>query len=372
MKNSLWKVGFIVFISVMLVLSGCSFNIDLGGATPTSEPGVGLVTPQTGIDARPTGSATSSGTSAYTLSASQYVITSQAFAVYPPEGWENQSADSEIQVEYISPDGTVLITTRFTNTGYTLDTQAFENFINATQENYYSSEPNYAELSRDLHLNEGYGSVYVNFDFNNVPQQAERLYQQEGNVIFETEFWTDLDLWDANMDFFNQYLDGVRYNGAKVENYEPYMFIQTYTGPNDLFSFEYLTPWKYTLNSSDKEFYSESYLAPDQFASIDVAYFNDKKTYWSQADAGGWALSELENTYARSSSDLKIDSDQINDNGFEQLNWHTLQDGFSGITVFKAKDTEIMLLTAYWQKDYSDVYQSSLEYVISTFASPAQ
>jgi hypothetical protein len=214
--------------------------------------------------------------------------------------------------------------------------------------------------------------IYVTFDYNNVPQKAERLYQQEGNVVFETEFWTDADKWDQNVDFFNQYLNGLTYNGTNVKNYEPYMFVQKYTGPNDLFSFDYLTPWKYTINSNDKSFYSESFVAPDVFASIDVWYYNDKSTHWSQGDAGQWAIDNLESVYAKGSGDLKIDSDQINDNGYEQLTWHTLKNGFMGITVFKAKDIEIMLLTTYWQKDYSDIYQSSMKYVLTTFASPAQ
>jgi hypothetical protein len=372
MKNSWLKsILFVVTVTSML-LSACSFSINLGNATPTAQPPAIAVTPLIGQETRPTESTSTTGTTGYKLSTSQFVIPSQAFTVYPPEGWENQSKDSEIQVEYISPDGSVLITTRFTNTGYTLDQTALENYINGNQDNIYAIQTNYAEQSRELHLDQGYGMVYVTFDYNNVPQKAERLYQQDGNVIFETEFWTDADKWDKNVDFFNQYLDGLKYNGTNVKNYEPYMFVQKYSGPNSLFSFEYLTPWKYAVNSSDKSFYSESFVSPDVFASIDVWYYNDKSTHWSQGDAGQWAIDNLESIYAKGTGDLKIDSDQINDNGYEQLNWHTLKNNFVGITVFKAKDIEIMLLTVYWQKDYSDVYQSSMEYTITTFASPAK
>jgi hypothetical protein len=374
MKITSWKTVLFVVTVTSLLLSACSFSINLGDTTPTAQPPTIEVTPVTGQETKPTESTSTTGTSTYTLSTTQFVIPSQAFSLYPPEGWENQSKDREIKVEYISPDGSVVITTQFTNTGYTLDKTAFENYINGTQENFYSSETNYAEQSRELHLDQGYGMVYVTFDFNNVPQKAERLYLQDGNVIFETEIWTDADKWDQNVDFFNQYLAGIKYTASNVKDYEPYMFVRKYTGPNDLFSFEYLTPWKYNLNSdpNDKTFYSESFVSPDVFASIDVWYYNDKSTYWSQGDAGQWAIDNLESVYAKGTGDLKIDSDQINDNGYEELKWHTLKNNFVGITVFKAKDTEIMLLTTYWQKDYSDVYQSSMEYTITTFASPAK
>jgi len=147
------KSGFLVFIAAALLLSGCSFNIDFGGSTATPE-----ATLSTNVI----------NSSGYTLSTTQFVSTSQAFAVYPPEGWENQEKNSEIQVQYISTDGATIISTRFTNTGYTLDQSAFENYINATQENYYAYEDNYSEISREMHLDQGYGMVYVTYNYNNV------------------------------------------------------------------------------------------------------------------------------------------------------------------------------------------------------------
>jgi hypothetical protein len=372
MKIRSWKkVLFVVTVTSML-LSACSFSINLGDTTPTAQPPTIEVTPVTGQETKPTESTSTTGTSTYTLSTTQFVIPSQAFSLYPPEGWENQSKDREIKVEYISPDGSVVITTQFTNTGYTLDQTAFENYINGNQGNLYANKPNYAEESRELHLDQGYGIVYVTFDYNNIAQKTERQYDQSGNVIYETEIWTDANQWDQNVDFFNLYLKGISFTASDVRNYEPYMFVQTYTDPKDLFSFKYLYPWMYQVNSSDGESNSESYMAPDGFATIYAEYFNDHKTNWSQSDADTWVKGMVESAYAKNSSDLQIDSDQINDNGYKQLNWHTLQNKFEGITVFKAEGTEIMLLTSYWQQDYSNIYKSAMEYVISTFASPAQ
>jgi hypothetical protein len=377
MTNRYWKQSLFVLAIAAILLSSCSFSINLGNPTSTTAPTPAaiVVSTQPSVDTRPTEDpTTSSSTTAGTYKLSSTLLTNPegAFSLYPPDGWENQAKDSKIKVSYISPDGSVLITTQFTNTGYKLDGAGFENFINGNQDNVYFSETNYTETSREINADKGTGMVYVTFDWNNVPQKAERLYAQDGNVIFEVEFWTDADKWDANVDFFNQYLAGITYYGSKVSNYEPYMFVQTYTGPNDLFSFEYLRPWLYQLNkTNDKYFTSESFYSPDNNAAIDVFYYNDNKTIWSQGDAGGWALTELESVYAKGASDLKIDSDQINENGFEQLNWHTKQNKLVGITVFKAKETEIMLLTTYWLQDYSSYYQSSLEYVITTFSSPA-
>ena len=105
---------------------------------------------------------------------------------------------------------------------------------------------------------------------------------------------------------------------------------------------------------------------------IDIEYFNDYKTYWSKGDAGRWAISSLESGYSKGSGDLKIDKDQMNENGYEQLNWHSIQNKETGITVFVAQDTRIALVTVAWANGYADVYQSSLEYTITTFVSPAQ
>jgi hypothetical protein len=366
MRNLFWRAGMIVFLSFALLLSGCSFSIDLGG---TSQPGFGTTTPQA-VGQKEPGSA---GSGNYSLSTTQFVLPSKAFAVYPPEGWENLAPDSKIQVRYLSPDGSVFISTQFTNTGYELDDTSFENYINGNQDNLYYMEDNYSETGRDLHLKDGYGTVYITYDYNNIPQTVERLYQREGNVIFETEFQADADQWAMNADFFNLYLDGVRYNAGNVSDYETYMFVHKHLGPNDLFSFKYLTPWGYTAtDTNDKNYTFEYYAAPDGNAYIDVRYYNDHQTQFSQADAGQWAIDKLESYYAKGTKDLKIDSDQINENGYEQLNWHTLQENWVGITVFKAQGTEIMQLSVEWQKSFADVYQSSLEYVISTFTTPAE
>ena len=377
MKISLGKVCLFVVTAAALLLSGCSFSVNLGNTTPTSLPPAVVVSPVTGQETTPTESAASteasSGTSAYTLSTTQFILPSKAFAVYPPEGWENQQKDSEIEVAYISPDGSVVITTEFTNTGYTLDTTALENYIDGNQANIYSGKSNYSEQSRELHLDQGYGMVYVTFDYNNVPQKVERLYQQDGNVIFETEFWADADKWDQNVDFFNKYLDGLTYNGSNVKNYEPYMFVNTYTNVDNLFSFDYLRPWNYVVNKTTEKYgSSESLWAPDSQAVIDILYFNDYKTYWSKGVAGQWAISSLESGYSKGSGDLKIDKDQMNENGYEQLNWHSIQNKETGITVFTAKDTRIALVTVAWANSSADVYQSSLEYTITTFVSPAK
>ena len=378
MKISFWKTGLFVITAAALLLSGCSFSINLGDTTPTSQPPAVIISPTAGQETQPPeATATtasiepSTGTGTYKLSTTQFVLPSQAFALYPPEGWENQAKDSKEKVVYVSPDGSVIISTRFTNTGYKLSPAAFEAYINGNQENIYSTESNYLELSRELHSDQGTGMVYVTFNYNNVPQKAEHLYAQDGNVIFETVFWTDLDKWDSDVDFFNKYLDGITYYGSKVSSYETYMFVQQYVGGDNFFSLEYYTPWLYQVNKTDsKDFTSISYIAPDGNAMINIDYQNDNKTYWTKGNAGQWALSALESYYAKGSGDLKIDSDQINDKGFEQLNWHTLQNGLVGITVFFAKDTQIMKLTVVWLKDYTDTYQSSLEYIISTFASP--
>jgi len=201
---------------------------------------------------------------------------------------------------------------------------------------------------------------------------VERFYKQEGNIIFETEFLTDLDKWDTMAGLFNEYLNGLQYNGNNVSNYETYMFILKDVGSDNAYSFEYYPSWQYTVNASETDFTSIQYASPDGYAVIDMDYQNDNKTYWSKGEAGQWAIDTLESYYAKNVGDLKIDSDQINDKGYEQLNWHTLQQGFQGITVFYANGTQIMKLNVAWQKDYAAYYQSALEYVITTFASPAQ
>jgi hypothetical protein len=365
------KASVAVLLAVSFVLAGCGFNISLGAKeTPTTQVRATPEVTTAPVTTEPVTTEPVTTTGSAGLSTTLYKNANGAFQFYPPEGWTN-THENDFQVTFTSPDNATLITVDFTNTGYKLDAQSMEYYINGNEANLFSFNDAYSEISRDLHLDEGYGTVYKTFNTSNVLQKAETIYNQNNDVVFTIELWTDEAKWDGMVDLFNQVIDQVTWFPNQVTGASPYMLWDQFNGLDNAFSYYYYFPWYPTWDYSG-ETKMDTYTSPDGYAFTESLYFNDRKTEWNKGNAGQWALDNLESYYAKNASDLKIDKDQLNEKGYEYLEWHTKMDEWVGVTIFYAEGTQIELLTVAWQKSYADVYESALRDIIGTFAAPAE
>jgi hypothetical protein len=370
------KASVAVLLAVSFVLAACGFNISLGGTdTPTNRPQatreVSRATESSGtIPSTEAIASSGSTTTSGTLSATLYKNKNGGFEFYPPESWI-MSGENSHAVSFSTSDNFSLVTVRYTNTGYKLDAAGFETFINGNELNRYSFKDSYTETSRDLKADQGVGTVYKSFNYNNVPQAVETIYNQASDVVFEVELWTDAAKWDGMTGLFNSFLDKVTWYPDQVSNGTPYMLVDTFYGLDNAFSYDYYQPWYPTWDySGDTKW--DLYTSPDGYAFIQSGYYNDLTTEWSTGNAGQWALDNLETYYSKNASDLKVDKDQINSKGYEYLEWHTKQGQLVGVTIFYAEGTQIELMTVAWQKSYADVYENALRYIVDTFTAPAQ
>lgn len=357
MKTKLWKKVLFFITITSLLLSACSFSINLGDTTPTPET---------------ISSTNAINTTGNTLSTELYKNKNGAFEFNPPSGWEN-SHENDYQVTYISSDGATLITVDYTNTGYTLDTTSMESYINGNEANLYSFKDGYSETSRELNLDQGYATVYKTFNYNNVLQKVETIYNQSKDVVYTIELWTDEALWAGNVDFFNQFLDSVRWYPDQVYGAAPYMLWDNFTGPDQAFSYNYYYPWNPTGDYSDPILKENKFTSPDGYAFIESVYENDGTTVWGKSSTGAWAINNLENHLAKGATDLVIDKDQIRQSdGYEYLEFHTKKDNWIGVTIFAANNTQIEFLTVAWKASYANIYENPLRDIIGTFTAPAQ
>jgi len=371
MKTPLWKESIFVVTIAALFLSGCSFSINLGNTTPTTQPPVVNV-PTQGVVSTSGNNPASSSTSSGTLSTELYKNKNGAFEFNPPSGWAI-SHENDYQTTYASPDGATLMTVDYTNTGYTLDTASMESYINGNEANLFSFKDGYSETSRELKLDQGYATVYKTFNYNKILQKVETIYNQSKDVVFTVELWTDESKWDGMVDFFNQFLGSVHWYPDQVSGKAPYMLWENFTGSDQAFSYNYYYPWYPTWDYSDPILKVDVYTAPDGNAFIKSVYENDGSTVWGKSSSGAWAINNLENNLAKGASDLVIDKDQIRQSdGYEYLEWHTKKDKWVGVTIFTANDTQIEFLTVAWQTSYADIYESPLRDIIGTFTAPAK
>jgi hypothetical protein len=371
MKIRSWKkVLFVVTVTSML-LSACSFSVNLGNPTPTAQPPAVNVATE-GLNVTAVTNTTGSSTSTDTLSTELYKNKNGAFEINPPSGWEI-SIENNYQVTYTSPDGATLITVDYTNTGYTLDTTSMESYINGNEANLYSFKDGYSETSRELKLDQGSATVYKTFNYNNILQKVETIYNQSKDIVYSIELWTDEPKWDGMVDFFNQFLDSVRWYPDQAYGGAPYMLWETFTNPDQAFSYYYYYPWYPTWDYSNPILKIDVYTAPDGNAFIKSLYENDGTTTWTKGNAGSWVITNLENYLAKGVSDLVIDKDQIRQSDqFEYLEWHTKKDNWVGVTIFTANGMQIEFLTVAWQASYANIYESPLRDIIGTFTAPAQ
>lgn len=287
------------------------------------------------------------------------------YEVYAPLGWTADEGTAAVSFEEPAGGAGAFIYLQATNTGYELDFESFQRFVRAREANFFGGYDNYEQGDEQFSEENQVGYVVKTLDFDGVPQVVETYYDQHGAVIYAIDFWVNADSYDAYAPMFDEFFNGVTVDTDKAAEADVYNWVWTFYGPDDLFSIEVPTAWRYERSTGDSTVV-DTFYSPDEHAVIqNIAY--DDGTAVSKSQAGAFALALLKNFYA---DDIKITGDKVQPDGSERLTWNSPSGDYSGVSFFESRGTTFLLFTVMYDNPYEDTYLDTLNYTISTYDVP--
>lgn len=147
--------------------------------------------------------------------------------------------------------------------------------------------------------------------------------------------------------------------------------LKTFTDQNDLYQIQVPSDWVYK-QSSGKNYYIDQFKSPDGKALVENIVYDDGTTF-NGGQKGKFALQLIYQFYSSdgTSSDIKITSDQLMDDGSERLLWHS-KGGYSGASYFETRTgrTTFLMFTIEWLDDAEDLYLDTLNQIVGSYAIP--
>jgi hypothetical protein len=349
----------LIFLPALLLSTGLSCSLLPGGGA--QEPQPTAFTPPT----QPTATEATQNQTPFELDSRQYTHPSGAFSFFPPAGW-SQDTSGNGSVTLLSPNQTASIYVTVSNTGHELTEQAFLNFAQNVEDNFFRDRDQYRSLNSqtdpasDLIFHKA-------FMVNDVLLEVVSIYHQEGIAIYSVDYQTESSQAELYMQAFQQIK--FQYDPSKVTSLPVYNFIHKLKGPKNLFEIKVPLSWKQET-STDVNLIVDSIHAPDEHASIESIVYDDGYPY-AKADAGQATLRLLNEFYTNGAGDISITEDSIMEDRRERLTWESKQGGFSGITTFEVRnETSLIIFSVLYDNLYADTYRNVLEYVIDTYEIP--
>ncbi len=374
MTRTLFKPFFFLTLFVLIVGLACSFGAPDPTPTPvpTQAPTATPLPPTaTPVPPTPVPSPTTapelptqepdSPASAFELDSEPYLHPSGLFGFNPPSGWTVTEDTGSVEME--APDQSGFIRVQVTNTGYTLDPVAFEQFINAREANYFGGFEAFDPIETDI--SDDVASVTKSLLFDSVPQIVLTVYSQRESAIYAFDFWSAADRFSEYSPAYLSLVDTLSLNRTSIVDQELYLWIYEFAGPGDLFTIDVPTSWLYENDTSDNAVV-DTFYSPDNHAVIQNIGYDDG-TVIDRNVAGEFALTLLRSFYAE---DVRITDDQVQADGSERLTWFSPSGEYSGISFFETRGTTFLLFTIVWDDPFEDLYFGVLDYTVNTYTTP--
>lgn len=149
--------------------------------------------------------------------------------------------------------------------------------------------------------------------------------------------------------------------------------IVTFTDGNGLLAFDLPGDWTYE-QSSDTNYYVDTFTSPDGSALIESLVYNDG-TAFVKSQKGQFALDLINTFYSATGKvgDIRVTGDQIMDDGSERLEWESKSGGFSGVSFLETRgedNSTFLLFTAKWLNDVDQATFDAINNAIASYRIP--
>jgi hypothetical protein len=225
--------------------------------------------------------------------------------------------------------------------GKTFDAATLDTYIKAEEANWFGTYNNYTAKASEKQ-SDGSLLVFKTLDLaDGTPQSVFSYYWQDGNVVYEQDFWVDSSSYDQYAAGLVQVANTMKVDSAAGGKANAYAVVYSFTDPNNLYQFKVPFGWTHAT-STDTNTGIETFTAPDQLSYVENIEY-DGGTAVTKTDAGAFALTLLKQYYKV--TDLKVTNDTPQKDGSERLTWTSAAKGIDGESFFETRGTTFLLLT---------------------------
>lgn len=277
-----------------------------------------------------------------------------------PVNWKVDEQESFTIIT--APDDSASIEVNAVNTGIELNELGFANFVDATENNNYAGLRNYAQVERKVDNQKSVATLQSTFDSGNIPQKMLSIYQREGILVFYMHFQTSASTYEKNNPLFEQIIQSALFNSSATAEIIPYNIVYDFNGSKNLFILEIPTNWTYQKNTINNGIL-DKFLSPDGHARIENITYDDGNPI-TRAKADRIALELLKELYA---NDVRISEAQTQPDLSIRWSWASTKSGIEGTSFYETRGTSFLMLTLYWDKDYTDIFNPLFNRIIQTY-----
>ncbi|MBN1427755.1 MAG: hypothetical protein JXB07_05170 [Anaerolineae bacterium] len=289
----------------------------------------------------------------FELSDKLFTHSSGAFAIYLPKGWESEERDDGVFAE--DADSTAALDVSFSNLGVQLDKRGFDTYIDAVENNWFSSFEDYSPSKSEIQDD---GSILrpKTVTLDGTSWMILSYYWQEDTIAYQQDFWMLEDRYDAYIDSLLEVANSMQTDTNAGAQSHLYAFRYGFTGPDNLFTFQVPYGWTYTREENDEDgvrIIGDTWTSPDEQMTVESLLYDEGQEV-SKSLAGAFALELLRQFYA---NDLLIIEDKVQPDGSERLMWSSAVNHYKGTSFFETRGTTFLFLTWYVDDDHYDVYE---------------
>ncbi len=296
-----------------------------------------------------TGVPTEASTAAapFQLSAQPFKHKSGAFTITLPDGWKTDERDNSVFAS--SPDKVSSIDITFTNVGSKFDAATLNTYIKAEEDNWFATFKDYTAKPNETQK-DGSILVYKTFSLSDgTPETAFSYYWEDGNVVYEQDFWVDTSAYDQYAQGLVDVANTMKTDPTAGAKANAYAVVYQFTDPHNFYQFDVPYGWIHATQALTHSSI-ETFTSPDQLSYVENIEYDDG-TQVSKSDAGAFALDLLKQYY--SLTDIKITDDTPQSDGSERLTWNSAAKGIDGESFFETRGTTFLLLT--WVVDTNQI-----------------
>lgn len=289
----------------------------------------------------------------FSISSSMYTLPSGAMSFRPPLIWEKHTENTNY-AKFISRDKRAFFEAGYESTGYDLDQEAFDRYVdNAINALYAQSEQ--FTVKEDIQET-GRRVITSQFLMNGLVWKTRDVFIQKNYVVYFFSFHALQADWEYYLPGFEQIYSSLESNTRFVTTDDLYEFTTVYVDPGNIFRVRKPIGWSasgvVTISEGTK---SEVLEAPDGLAFFRVLIHQPSEPL-TPSNVGQTAIALLREVIAE---DMAFTNDQILPDGRIRLNWTASSIVSRGFSFFWLEGYDLYVIS-FWQDNSKEgIYQQA-------------
>ena len=289
-----------------------------------------------------------------------YSLPSQAFSLYTPQGWKLASEDNDY-VRFESPDQKAWFEAAVESTGYQLDQENLEIYINNMLLSLYTGVEDFELL--ESQMREGQATFVSTFRKNGVIWFVYDVFIQRSQAVYALSFQVHELLWETYLPAFEAVTDSLETRTGYITDEMVYRFMRSYNSPNNQFTLTAPMGWTFKTGQQDvlEDAVVDTISAPDQQAVVEVVAYKDE----TGQDIGITSIGIMKEL---DGANIRVRANEVLQDGRVRADWQNDAENIRGFSFFWQDGSVVYVLTFKYSDVNTGAYQNASYRIGDSFA----